>query len=288
MKVLVIYNSSNEQSLVGAMTAMLKYTDVTLYNLNAVTTGDITTWIGTLSAVYDIILINHTVTTAGTGVLSVAQVLALDAKCLRTVLDTGTASSASSGATLTESGAGWVVNAYVGMYVKTTGGTGPNQVREILSNSSTVLSLASAWTVPISTDTTFAICATRGDFTYTVDATRGSNKRGITAWEHETLYPNTEPPLIVWTLSGDKTTSTTAIDAANALKEGYCVAAVKYFLRDLTDAAVKQKWFRLLTDNNVLTEDDPKVYRQDVALFDEIMAYGKLLKESATAFSTTL
>lgn len=288
MKVLVIYNSSNEQSLVGAMAAMVKYTDVTLKDLNAVSTSDISTWIGTLSAVYDVILINHTVTSAGTGVLSVAQVLALDAKCKRTVLKTGTASSASSTATLTQSGAGWVTNAYQGMYVKTTGGTGSNQVKEILSNSATVLQLESAWDTPISTDTTFAICATRGDFTYTVAATRGSNKRGITAWEHETLFPNTEPPLIVWTLSGDKTTSSTAIDAANALKEGYCVAGVKYFLRDLTDATVRRNWLRLLTDNQVLTGDEPKVYRQDVALFNEIMAYGKLLKESATAFSTTL
>ena len=140
MKVLFVYNSSDAQSVAGALIAMSKteYSDITLKDINGVSTGDITTWIGTLSAVYNLILIGWTLTTAGAGVISPAQQILLDAKISKTALWTGTATAASSAASLTDASSGWTVDAYAGKYVKTTGGTGLNQVLQIVSNTSQV------------------------------------------------------------------------------------------------------------------------------------------------------
>jgi hypothetical protein len=282
MKVLVVYNSSDPQQVAGAIIYSHKYSDVTYKDICAVTTGDIGTWIGTLSAVYGLLVVNCTVTSAGTGVLSVAQVLLLDAKIAKTAVKTGTASAGASDDTLTQAGAGWTVNALRNMYVKTTGGTGLNQVRKITANSATVLTLESAWTTPISTDTTFTVCATRNEFSHTIAATSGQLKRAWLAFEHETLYPGIAKPLFIQKLAGDKTTNSVAVNAQGVLDEGYITMAAKYFLRDLTDQTVREEWLKILFNLEPVIAGRTK---QDMTLYTQMYRYGKRLKESKTAFS---
>lgn len=285
MKVLFIYNSIEPQSVAGAAIAKRLFSDITLKDILAIETADISTWIGTLSAIYDKIIIGYTVTTAGTGVLSAAQVILLDAKCDRTVLKTGTATAASSTNTLTASALAAVVNEYAGMYVKTTGGTGLNQVRQIVSNSSTVLTLDAVWSVAIGTDTTFAICATRDEFSHTIAATSGNKKRALTSWEDVNMYGTTKPPLFIYKLAGDKTTADDVTNAQNVLDESYLVKATKYFLRDLSDAEVMANWNILLGEGFGGSQKAKADFR---ALYDQLYDYGKLLVESATALSVTL
>ena len=286
MKVLFVYNSIEPQSVAGAAIAKRLFSDITLKDILAIETADISTWIGTLSAIYDKIIIGYTVTTAGTGVISPAQAILLDAKCDRTVLKTGTATAASSVNTLTASAMGAVVNAYAGMYVKTTGGTGLNQVLQIVSNSATVLTLASAWPVAISTDTTFAICAGRDDFSHTIAATSGNKKRALTSWEDVNMYGTTvKPPLFIYKLAGDKTTAGTATNAQNVLDESYLVKSTKFFLRDLSDAEVMANWNLLLSDG---LGGSLKAKADFTALYNDLYDKGKLLVESATALSVTL
>lgn len=287
MKVLFVYNSSDAQSVAGAVLAMSKYSDITLKDINGITTSNITTWIGTLSAVYNLILLGWTVTTAGTGVISPAQQILLDAKISKTALWTGTATSASSAASLTDSGSGWTVDAYAGKYVKTTGGTGLNQVLQIVSNTSQVLTLESAWTVAISTDTTFEIVENREDESYYIPATSGHNKRAYCSWVHEKLYEGVDVPLFIAKLAGDKTTNTVAINTQGVLDESYITYAVKYFLRDLTDADVVDDWNKLLF-NMEAPVSGRKQTKQDMELYTQMYKYGKLLVESATAHSKTL
>ncbi len=287
MKVLVVYNSVDPHSVAGVIMAKAKYPDVDIMDIMGVTTGDITTAIGALSAVYGLILINHTVTTAATGVISPAQAILLDAKTTRTVLKTGTATAASSVNTLTASAMGAVVNAYAGMYVKTTGGTGLNQVLQIVSNSATVLTLASAWPVAISTDTTFAICATRDDFSWTIPATSGSNKRAYCAWVHEKLFYGYDVPYFISKLASDKTTNITAVNAQGVLDETYITKAAKYFLRDITSLPVVEEWNKLLF-NGEKPVAGRKQTQQDMTLYGEMYKRGKQLIDTAAALTITL
>jgi hypothetical protein len=68
-------------------------------------------------------------------------------------VDTGTATSATS-TTLVDSGAGWTAGRWNGYSVTITGGTGVGQTRTILSNTTTALTLTSAWaTTPDATST---------------------------------------------------------------------------------------------------------------------------------------
>lgn len=287
MKVLFVYNSSDAQSVAGAVLAMSKYSDITLKDINGVLTAAITTWIGTLSAVYDLILVGWTVTNAGTGVISPAQQILLDAKISKTALWTGTATASASNASLTDSGSGWTVDAYAGMYVKTTGGTGLNQVLQIVSNSAQVLTLESAWGVAIDNTTTFEIVESREDESYYIPATSGSNKRAYCSWVHEKLYEGVDVPLFIAKLAGDKNTNTAAINAQGALDESYITYAVKYFLRDLTDADVVDDWNKLLF-NMETPVSGRKQTKQDMALYTQMYKYGKLLVESAAAHIVTL
>jgi hypothetical protein len=67
----------------------------------------------------------------------------------------GTAGSGSTFGTLTDAAATWTVNdtAIVGKFVVITGGTGSGQVRVIVSNTATELTIAGAWTAPTGTST---------------------------------------------------------------------------------------------------------------------------------------
>lgn len=60
------------------------------------------------------------------------------------VLDSGTATAGGAN-TLTDAGAGWTVDAFVGCLVRITGGTGAGQTRTIASNTPTVLTTTTNW-----------------------------------------------------------------------------------------------------------------------------------------------
>lgn len=80
------------------------------------------------------------------------------------VATTGTATSGGN-TTLTQTGAGWSVNAYAGKIVKLTGGTGSaaaDPYRLIASNTSDTLTVTAAWTTNPASGTTFTV-NTKGD-----------------------------------------------------------------------------------------------------------------------------
>ncbi len=82
-----------------------------------------------------------------------------DNKAAATVTGTATAGGAS---TLTDSGKSWSTNAYAasgsaGWMVAITGGTGVNQIRSILSNTSTALTVLYPWDTTPDTTSTYAI-----------------------------------------------------------------------------------------------------------------------------------
>lgn len=287
MKVLFVYNSVDPQSVAGAAMAKLLYPDCTLKDIMGITTGNISTWIGTLSAVYGLILIGYSMTTAATGVISPAQQILLDAKCAQTVLKTGTASASSSTNTLTQATGGWVVNAYANCYVKTTDHTGLNQIRKVLSNSATVLTLDSAWTTGIDNTTDFSICATRDEFSWDIFNTSGSNKQAIVMWEHAKLFAGVDPPLLIYKLAGDKTTASVAVNAQNVLDESYVIKGVKYLLRDLTDAEVLSNWKKLLFNGETPDLSRAKT-QQDLVVYDWVYDVGKYLIDTAAALTITL
>lgn len=73
--------------------------------------------------------------------------------------DRGKATSGGN-ATITDSAKSWVENRWRDAYVKITGGTGIGQVRQIISNTSTTLTVSEAWLTNPSTDSEFVIYGT--------------------------------------------------------------------------------------------------------------------------------
>lgn len=88
-------------------------------------------------------------------------------------LFSGTASSATA-TTLVRSGSGWTVNAYAGQRVEIFTGTGAQQVRRVVSNTSTTLTVEPAWRViPDATST------------YRIYAPTYLHVKGSANWRHE-------------------------------------------------------------------------------------------------------
>ena len=73
-----------------------------------------------------------------------------------TATTTGTATSATV-ATLTDSGASWTTNLFAAGSVRITGGTGSGQVRRIVSNTSTVITVQQNWRTRPDATSTYAI-----------------------------------------------------------------------------------------------------------------------------------
>ena len=71
---------------------------------------------------------------------------------------TGSGTFASSTSTTgTKTAAGWTADDLIGSWVICTGGTGAGQVRKIIDNSATVITVDKPWTKAMSTDTAFVI-----------------------------------------------------------------------------------------------------------------------------------
>lgn len=65
----------------------------------------------------------------------------------------GSAGSAATFGTLTDSGQTWTINNLQGKFIVITGGTGSGQVRTIVSNTATAITIAGTWTAPTGTST---------------------------------------------------------------------------------------------------------------------------------------
>jgi hypothetical protein len=74
--------------------------------------------------------------------------------------NTGTATSATS-TTLTKTGAGWTASAFIGQWIRITGGTGSGQARAITANTTTQVTVSPAWTVTPDATSTFEISPNR-------------------------------------------------------------------------------------------------------------------------------
>jgi hypothetical protein len=84
-------------------------------------------------------------TLISTGEESLSDEFTLILEYSTTALDSGTA-SAGAALALTDSSKNWTVNGYTNKVVKLTGGTGSGQVRNIVSNTDTILTVDKAWT----------------------------------------------------------------------------------------------------------------------------------------------
>lgn len=69
---------------------------------------------------------------------------------------TGTA-TAGAASTLTNSGKSWATNMFANFQIRITGGTGKGQIRKIASNTGTVITVSSAWTVTPDATSVYAI-----------------------------------------------------------------------------------------------------------------------------------
>ncbi len=74
-------------------------------------------------------------------------------------IDTGTAADPVSLTTLIDNSKSWTVNGYANYVVQITGGTGVGQVRCVLSNTATILTLEQAWSTQLDTTSTYSIFA---------------------------------------------------------------------------------------------------------------------------------
>jgi hypothetical protein len=71
---------------------------------------------------------------------------------------TGIATAIATDNTLTDSGGGWTVNEYSGKALVIRFGRGVGQIRKIVSNTSTVLTLDANWDIPIDTTSQYIVC----------------------------------------------------------------------------------------------------------------------------------
>lgn len=216
---LIIYNSLIPDSVLAANIYQYRYPTTstntnTLKDLYGVVTGDIDTWIGTLSATtYDdiAIFVDTTAGAAATAKLTNAQVYALRAK-----LKTAKQSSAIVTADncdlvdtnkIGKTGLTWTTNAYVGHYAWIYGGTGSGQIGKIASNTATYLLIEGTWTTTPDAssdlkilDTDLALQQLGYGTPFTIASrTDGCAKR---AWDY--CYPGVTAPLIVNILSSSK------------------------------------------------------------------------------------
>lgn len=74
-----------------------------------------------------------------------------------TIADSGTATGAQTSTTLKDTTKAWTVNAFIGYFVKLTGGTGSGEWREIISNTADTLTVAAWDTTPVAASTTYQI-----------------------------------------------------------------------------------------------------------------------------------
>lgn len=208
MNRLIFYNSGSGTAtqIKAASDVYYKYHDATIKDLSGISTGDIDTYIGTLTDdTYDEIWVCCTTNaTAATGILSFQQLGNLRAKMAvgkkGTVVDEGTCQANS---TVTEiilaATASDEDDAYNGMFIETTGTTAV--VRYIsdyvgLTTTATVLTTTTA----ITTTETYEVYT--NDYIYTVGDTNAVSGKTACLLAWDVLFPDVTYPLINTYLGG--------------------------------------------------------------------------------------
>ena len=161
---LIFYDSNIFQSKLAALVAMSRYRDdLTLYDVYGKSTGNMNTYIGALTAIYDKIIVcsNHT-QAGGTSVMRTVDFLVLESKLIPGYERTGTAQAGGTGVITLDSGASATDDYYKGMYILITAGTGINNAAlcTAYNGSTKVATVDRAWEAanPVS-GTTFVISA---------------------------------------------------------------------------------------------------------------------------------
>lgn len=200
---LLIYNSATPNSLLAAVVFLNMFPEsdlTTVKDINGVTTGDIATWIGTLDAnAYDeIYLGSENGVVPATAKLSKTQVASLwgnlKVTAQGTELETGADADTHTTLTIGLSTLTMTVNAYAGKWLYINGGTGAGQMALIVSNTATVITVASVFdTTPDATSDFSVIDTDMGMIE--VGNTVSSYQAGARMWSK--LYPGT-PPLVVY------------------------------------------------------------------------------------------
>ena len=87
-------------------------------------------------------------------------------------LDSGQSSGSNSGTTLNDTTQAWTVNEFANKVIIVSGGTGVNQIRKIVSNTATEITVA-AWTTTPDATSTYVICEEAWIYLYKNHAVRG-------------------------------------------------------------------------------------------------------------------
>lgn len=206
----VFFNKSSVHSLIAAAVYANMYpatSDNVLKDLDAITTGNITTYLGTLTDdTYDAIYLGcENGVVAATGKLSKTQCGLLYAKLKTanrgTVLDTVDNADTVSTVTIGKTGEGWTTNQWAGKWVYIYGGTGIGQLAKIVSNTATVLTVGSAFDTTPDATSDFKIIDTDMKL-YEAGNTASGLTAGARMWD--TLYPGVTQPLAVYRVCNDK------------------------------------------------------------------------------------
>lgn len=194
------YHVSNEVGTTGTDTVSYK-------DLEGVAYGDITTWIGTLSATtYNSIYVGVECDSNTASKLSTAQLYSLIAK-----LKSGSQGTVAAGDSVTnadtvggtligDTGESWVTNEHEGKYVHIYGGTGSSQIAKIKTNSDTVLHIYGSWQTDPDATSDFRIIDS-----LEIHLLGHNDKDGVTAagqaWK--LFHPGTAYPMWIGWVSGD-------------------------------------------------------------------------------------
>lgn len=206
----VFFNKSNVSSMIAAAVYANMYpasSDNVLKDLDAITTGNITTYVGGLTAdSYDAIYLGcENGVVAATGKLSKTQCgtlyLCLKTANRGTVLDTVDNTDIFSVVTIGKTGEGWTVNQWAGKWVYIYAGTGSGQLAKIVSNTATTLTIGSNFDVTPDATSDMKIIDTDMKM-YEAGNTASGLSAGARMWD--TLYPGVTQPLLVYRVCNDK------------------------------------------------------------------------------------
>jgi|GEM_PF-3611562 len=201
MNRLIIYNSGGTAAQIkAAADCFYKYSDATIKDVNGVTTGDITTYIGTLTDAYyhAIFICCTTQANAASSLLSFNQVAALRAKMAAgyegTVVDSGTCQA---NATVTEivlaSTASASDDTYNGMFIETTGITAVlRYISDYVGNTRACTTTTTS--TAITTTETYEVYT--NDYIYELGNTNATSGKTAVLQAWDVLFPDVQYPLV--------------------------------------------------------------------------------------------
>lgn len=214
---LIIYSTATADAIVAAMTA-IKYCHenthtVTLKDLTGIATGDVDTYLGTLTAdTYDNIYLacpcEATSNSTPTGTINCTQQYTL--RALLKTASQGTLSDEISNATTYSATTigdsaitDWTTNSLAGSFVVLTGGTGANQLSEVKSNTTTVATIRGTFYDVPDSSTDFKTLTGCQLYLYGKTHTDTSTTKtpAVLAWE--SLYPTTAMNPLTSALGGN-------------------------------------------------------------------------------------